>query len=538
MAVASQTLVSAEVVVAQQNAGVRSGVQWDGPEENDTQQEAREQGLQQVALESIEDKEQSALQERVLTNSSSHSIMGPEPEPEPELNPKNFLRLTGQGWLWLGVGLLLVGGIAGAKVLAMRSAPPTPTEVAPPPAPSVTAVGVQTTPVTRVITLAGTVEAMDMLSVLPQATGLQIQQVLVDEGDSIQTGQVLVQLDDAVLRSRLAAAQAAVDTAQASVREAEAALLNAQASQGEGQAALEQAQARVAQAQATLARDRRELERSQSLADQGAISRQQLDLDRTTVQTSDEAVRVVQADIRSAQARLRSIQATVESAIAQVDRAKSQVRSEEAEVAQIQTQLEQTVVRAPANGIVAERMARIGDVTAPSQALFSVIQDGALELQVRVPETQLPLVQPGATVEITSDADARIQVTGAVRMIAPLVAAQTREATVEIDLPLSPLLRPGMFLQAAIATETVEGLAVPAGAILPQGDGKSLVYVVEPDNRVRAQSVETGTVLTGSVTNPEDSLVEIKSGLKVGDRLVLAGAAYLKDGDRVSIVKK
>jgi multidrug efflux pump subunit AcrA (membrane-fusion protein) len=52
---------------------------------------------------------------------------------------------------------------------------------------------------------------------------------------------------------------------------------------------------------------------------------------------------------------------------------------------------------------------------------------------------------------------------------------------------------------------------------------------VQPDNTVKAQSVEVGELLS-------DNQVEIKSGLSVGDRVVVKGAAYLKDGDNVNVV--
>ena len=86
-----------------------------------------------------------------------------------------------------------------------------------------------------------------------------------------------------------------------------------------------------------------------------------------------------------------------------------------------------------------------------------------------------------------------------------------------------------MFARAAITTTTVSGISVPAKAVLPQADGSTIVFVLMGEDKVQAQPVEVGYVLIGG-------RVEIQNGLKLGDRVVVAGAGYLKDGDRVRVV--
>lgn len=470
--------------------------------------------------------------------------------------------------------------------------------------PTVTIASVESTLVNRTLDATGTVMATDLLPILPQTTGLQIQQVLVDEGDVVTTGQVMAVLDDAVLRTQLDQAQAqlesakaalvqaqvqvqqsrsnqreteagreqsraTVEQAQAGIAQAEARVMKAEAEVSQAQAGVEQARAGIAQAQARLEQAQRELERSQNLADQGVISRQDLEIRRTDVRTAqedvnraleeltkaqkevykaEEEVRVAQANVRTAQANLKTAQAgvsssqakvetaitSIESNLANVKNAEANVRSYSAQVERLQTQLQQTLVRAPRNGVVAERMARVGDVTG-NEALFSLIRDQQLELHLRVPETQLPAIKIGTAVKVTSDADSRIQVEGRVKEIAPLVDAQSRQATVKIDLPANELLRPGMFLRGAVTTERSPGLVIPAQAVLPQGEGRALVYVLGSDNTVKGVPVEVGEVM-GEVTDLAMAKVEVKQGLKPGDKVVVAGAGYLKDGDRVEVV--
>lgn len=530
-----------------------------------------------------------------------------ELEPETSDSSGSFL----SGWRGVAVGLglgvaLSAGGMGFIGKKPAEKAPAVAPVAAPQPAASqtVTVAQVEATNVSRMLEATGTVAANDLLPVLPQANGLRIEQVLVDEGDYVEGGQVMAILDDAVLQTQIdqakaqvesdrstvqqrqvaieqaqgslqqarasqAEAEAAVSQAIAARSETESAVLQAQAALAETEAGLQQAEANRAKAKANLAQAEREVQRYQQLAEAGAIGEQEAETYRTKAENAREEVRVATANIssaeariksarsnvssaearlqsasanvKSAEARLQSAKANVSNAIAQIDSAKAnatgaeaEVRSSNARVSQQQTQLEQTLVRAPKSGIVAERIARVGDVTG-AQKLFSIIRGGQLELQAEVPETQLSSVRSGSAVRITSDADARIQLEGTVREIAPLVDKDKRLAIVKIDLPANDLLKPGMFLRAAITTSTEEGLTVPYKAVLSQSDRK-IVYVLEGEDKVKAQPVEVGEIIgSGDLNNAK---VEIKSGLKLSDRVVVAGAGYVKNGDRVKVVSE
>ncbi|MEG3894553.1 MULTISPECIES: efflux RND transporter periplasmic adaptor subunit [unclassified Microcoleus] len=373
-------------------------------------------------------------------------------------------------------------------------------------------------------------------------------------------------------------AQAGVAQAQAGVEKAIADAAQAQTGVGQARAGVEQAKAGVTQAkagiasaQAKLDQAQREVNRSQNLATQGVISQQDLERRKTERQTAVQDLNKTKADLNtaleeqnkaaeevrsaiakvataeanistaraalsSARAKVNTAGASVSSARANVGNNAASVRSNDARVKQLQTQLEQTIVRAPDSGTVAERIGRVGDVSSGSQKLFSIIRGNKLELQLKVPETQVAQVRPGTAVQITSDSDKRIKLSGTVRDISPLVDPQNRQATVKIDLPVSEFLRSGMFLRASISTATARGLKVPAKAILPQSDGSAVVYKLVGEDKVQAQPVQVGEISGGAVGDLTAAKVEVKKGLKAGDRVVIAGAGYLKDGDRVKVV--
>jgi RND family efflux transporter MFP subunit len=422
--------------------------------------------------------------------------------PSNMLNTERETPASRQSWFSGKVGLAVgvaIGIALGVGVFGNRATPPA--DSAPEdasvestaPAQAVTVSPVESLQVSRTLEATGTVEAYDLLPILPRATGLQIQQVLVDEGDTVTAGEVMAVLDRSVLEAQLTEAQADLQAEQARVRQQEAAL---------------------AQAEARLAEARTNLQRYENLSSEGAISAEELDTRATAATTAQEDVRVAEANLNSARA---------------------DVQSQQARIQQLQTQLDQALVKAPANGLVAERMARVGNVTSGSTALFTVIRDRLLELQVTIPETQLPQIRVGTPVTITSDADDRIQLEGRVREISPVIDSTTREATVSIDLPASDLLRPGMFLRAAIVTSSATGLTIPADAIIPQSDGQATVYRVVEGDRTEAVTVQLGELLDSA--NPDDARIEILQGLKVGDQVVVQGAGYLNDGDRIEIVQ-
>ena len=416
------------------------------------------------------------------------------------------LRRTPQNWLGgskgLLIGLALGLGLAfiGTKVGSLRGGVPADGEAVEAVASAtVTSGRAEKAPIRQTITTNGTVEAFDLLSVSPRASGLQIQSVNVREGDRVSAGQVLAVLDDSVLRSQIAQAEAQVNAAQAQVA---------------------QARAQVAQDEAALAEARESFDRYSSLFEQGAISAEVLTSRRTAVVTEEQ---------------------TVGAGYAGIDSAEATVRSAQAEVSRLSTQLDQTLVLAPDSGVIAEKNATVGDTASAGTPLFKLISGDQLELAVKVPQAQLAQINVGTTVQIRSSSDSALQLEGTVRSIDPTVDAQTRQATVKVGLPGSDRIRPGMFLQAAIVTGSRQGVVIPAEALLPQADGGFVVYeLVAPTGEsakstVRARSVDVGDRIPA--TGGEPAKIEIVNGLEADIPIVVEGVSYLQDGDAVDVVE-
>ncbi len=421
--------------------------------------------------------------------------------PEQETSTGGWL--SGSKGLLIGLGLGLGLALVGTR-LAQRQPEPTAVtaEAEQVSSGSVTTVLAESAPIRETITASGTVEAFDLLSVASRANGLQIQSVAVREGDRVFAGQVLAVLDDSVLRAQIQQAEAQVTSAQAQVVQAEA---------------------QVAEDRAQAAEAKEKYDRFASLFSQGAISEEALVERRTQLVTQQQAVG---------------------SSIAAIDSAEATVRSRQAEVTQLNTQLDQTQVIAPDSGVIAEKSATVGDIASAGTPLFKIISGDQLELALTVPQTQLPQVNVGSSVQITSGSDPNLQLQGTVRSIDPTVDAQSRKATVKVGLPGSDRLRPGMFLQAAIVTGSRQGVVVPAEAVLPQTNGGFIVYVLNPDNTVKAKAVEVGVRVRADssgrtpAAGDTPARIEITSGLRPDTPVVVEGASYLQDGDLVDVASQ
>lgn len=194
-----------------------------------------------------------------------------------------------------------------------------------------------------------------------------------------------------------------------------------------------------------------------------------------------------------------------------------------AQLDEVNAKLRQTVIRAPTDGVISKRSALLGSVASVGTELFRMIRDGRVEVQALVPELEFGKIEPGQTARVVHG---DVVATGTVRLVSPIVDPTTRLGIAYIALPADSGLKPGMFARAEIAVGKLDALAVPQEALVFR-DGRPAAFAVGTDGRVKLRPVETGTRQNG--------WVEVKSGLERADRIVVAGAGFLNDGDLVRV---
>ena len=220
--------------------------------------------------------------------------------------------------------------------------------------------------------------------------------------------------------------------------------------------------------------------------------------------------------------RMRRLHADNASSPADLERAEAAARSADAAVALLVLQIERTTVRAPFAGVIGQRFVSQGDFATTDTRLLTLQTVDPQRAVIDVPERYAGLLQHGQTVEFTVASQTDRVFTGQVEFIDPVVQDASRTIVVKARAPNSDrLLRPGMFIEARLATETRENaVVVPEDAIQPTRTATVVWAVV--DGKASRRIVELGTRSNGSV--------EILSGVDAGEQVVIGGLEKMAEG--------
>ncbi len=341
---------------------------------------------------------------------------------------------------------------------------------------------------TSVLDATGYVTARRQATVSAKVTG-QVTDVLIEEGQRVQAGEVLARLDDSD-------AQAQLDLARAQ------------------RAA---ARARLADLRLLLAQARRDDQRQRDLLARKLTSQQAADDARTLAETRNAALVTQQREVEVAE---RGV-----------------------EVAQVG--LDNTVIRAPFSGVITVKAAQPGEIVSPFSAgggytrtgIGTIVDMDSLEIEVEVNEAYIGRVQPDQPVQTTLNAYPDWKIPG--KVIAIIPAADRSKATVKVRLSLDAKdarIVPDMgarvaFLesrattaQTGAQTETPAGVLIPASAIRRQGDTQQVFVVV--GGHAQARRVKLGQAYS--------DLRQVLDGVTSGERVILAPPGDLEDGDPVT----
>jgi RND family efflux transporter MFP subunit len=332
----------------------------------------------------------------------------------------------------------------------------------------------------RTVSATGTLAAEDQVTLSAKVAG-RVERIDIDMGSRVKRGQPIAQLDQTDFKLRVEQADAALQQARAR--------LGLSPTGTEEKVDPEQT-AIVRQAFAVLEEAKLTRDRSVKLLEQQLIARAQLD-------TAEANLKVAEGRYQDAIEEVRNRQGVL-----------AQRRSERDLARQ---QLADTIVTAPVDGSVSQRVASPGEFLAAGAPMATLVRIHPLRLRVSVPERESTGVRAGQTVRLTIEGDTTVY-GGRVVRLAPIVQELNRTLTVEAEVPNEKgLLRPGAFARAEIVTEASQAvLTVPSSALVVfAGVEKVLV--------VRGGKTAEVRVQTGRRLGEE---VEIVDGLKRGETVV------------------
>ena len=343
-------------------------------------------------------------------------------------------------------------------------------------------------PLVQNVVATGRVATVSRAQVGSEISGVVLQR-LVQEGDQVKPGDLLVVLNS--------------DELLAQVRQAELALTELASSRRP------QAAAELASAKAQLEQASREAARRRN-AEAGILSREE-------VEQAVEAERVARNNYETARVKASAL------AAGQVEEA-----SLREQLAVAQAQLAKTKIRAAVAGTVLTRDVEPGDLVQPGQTLFTIALTGNTEIRVPLDERNLPQLALQQNATVISDAYPDQSFPARINFIAPSIDPQ--RGTVEVRLTVNPVpdfLRQDMTVSVNVETaKRARALAIPNDALSSIKGDKAVVLMVR-DGKVQRQQITLG--LRGL------AMSEVKSGLSEGDQVLADGESSLEDGTRVRL---
>jgi RND family efflux transporter MFP subunit len=329
---------------------------------------------------------------------------------------------------------------------------------------------------TRKITLPGSLVAFNEATLYGKVAGY-LKAISVDKGDRVRRGQSLALLEVPEMVKEIDQAQAVYQEALANLNQARA----------------------EAELQGVTYKRYSEVHTK----DPEAIANQELDQYRSKYEVAEANVKLVEAKVATAAANRDRLIALHQYAH----------------------------ITAPFSGVITARFVDPGALiqaatsSTQGQAIVTVQDLDTIRVYVSVPEVNVPLIHIGAPVSIRTAAYPGKVFTASVTRFAEALDPSTRTMKTEIDVPnRDHLLRPGMYGDVMLATETVRNaLVVPDSALVVEGSRK-FVWVVSDENAHRIE-VETGL--------DDGAQVEIRSGLSGEEKLVVTGKENLAEGKAV-----
>jgi multidrug efflux pump subunit AcrA (membrane-fusion protein) len=325
----------------------------------------------------------------------------------------------------------------------------------------------------------------------------------VREGDPVKAGQLLVEIDDRDLHIQLGKAQAGLREAQDRVDEIERNIQSAESAKTAAEA--EQNLSLVT------------YNRYKTLLEKKSVSQQEFD-------QVEARYRARTAELERANAQVKSLLARREQVLAKIEQAK-------AEVSTAQIFIGYARIQSPINGIVAVKQTDVGALAAPGVPLLTIEDNSHYRLEAAVEESMIGKIRLGDSAGVRIDAFGSLEWNGKVVEISPSSDPGSRSVMVKIDLVPKdkkmaprPFLRSGLFGKVRFLSGERTLVTIPARAILPRGQLQG-VYVVDSTNIARFRLIQVGKFY--------GDRIEVLSGLREGERILVEGLEKVQDGRRI-----
>ena len=399
--------------------------------------------------------------------------------------------LTRKAWLKIGIAVFSI--LLVIVFLSRNSLLGTPVE----------AYATQSTELRQTVVASGRVITPQRVSVASKVIG-RVKSIPVAEGEKVTRGQLLIQLDSQDELASIAQAETSVDQAQAKLRQQREVALPA-AIEG-----LKKAEADVRQLQ-------KQFERIADLKKRNFVSQMQLDDARRNLDVALSLKQTAALQVQTNQTNGGDTALTL-----------AGVAQARANLSLLRVRLEQDDIRAPSDGVLIARNIEPGNIVQPGASLMSLAVSGEMQIEIQLDEKNLAKLAVGQKALASADAFPDKKFEAVVNYINPGIDATRGSVEVKLRIIKPPdYLRQDMTVSVDIQTARKNAaLVVPTEAVRDATSDAPWVLVVR-DKRTVQQKVGIG--LRG------DNQIEILSGLKVNEPVILSSVGTISAGQRVRV---
>jgi len=407
----------------------------------------------------------------------------------------------------------------------------------------------RTTPADRgdiayTISATGTPNAVVTVQVGSQVSG-NIKTLYADFNTRVKKDQVVAQIDPQLFQAKVDQARANLNAAQASVLNAQAQIHKNEADVASAKAAVADAKANEVKARSAVNDAKVKLDRRVELVKEGILSREDGDTAQATYDQAQAMLEAAQAQTVAAQTNVTALQAQVEVARSQLTSAQAQVKQSEAALKQAEVDLENTVIRAPVDGVVVARHVDVGQTVAASMqapTLFDIAQDlTQMQVDTNVAEADVGRVQVGQQANFTVDAYPGHIFQGTVSSIRKAPINVQNVVTYDVVIAASnPDLKlfPGMTANVKILIDRHNDvLRIPNAALRfhpPDAAPRTAQRAQSGQPGARRQAVADQQTVWVMAGNEKPRPVAVTTGLTDGTYTEVSGGG-LKPGDEVVV---
>ena len=363
------------------------------------------------------------------------------------------------------------------------------------------------------LTVSGVVEPKEIVRVFAKSMG-QVKEILIQDGKEVKEDATLMRLDDEQVRLQIAQAKANLDSAQASLERIKA---------GARPQEVSQVEAAVLQAKINMDSANENYQKMKKLFSEGAISEQQHDQAKNQFE-------IAQAQFQSASESYKLI---TEGASSQdIKAVEAQVRQAQSALELAQSQLNNTIIKAPISGSVTGISVKTGELVSSAIPLLSIIDVSELYVKTGISEKDIAVVQTGQEAEVFIDAFPQESFGGEIVDKGMLVDPVTKTMDLKIMIKKTPItIPPGVFARANIIIEhNPNALIIPSTALTRKADGLYVFVLEDDEETVKRRAITTGIT--------QDNKVEVVDGLDGNEIIVILGNISLEEGDPVRITNR